>query len=119
MADVFVDGLNPEQLGFDGALPAARVDLDIMLPYCWSFTSPVISTESSRAALHTMSEQARDSIGETDLIAIADGGYYSGKEIVTCKAGSIQTLLPKPHTSGNRSKGRFEKQDFRYLQSSG
>lgn len=75
----------------------------------------VTNVGHDRSALHAMAELAREAIDEADLIAIADRGYYNGKEIVACDTAGIQTLLPKSHTSGNRAKGRFEKQDFRYL----
>ena len=46
---------------------------------------------------------------------VADRGYFSGEEILACDEAGITVTLPKPLTSGNRAKGRFVKQAFRYL----
>ena len=75
----------------------------------------VTNVGHDRAALHSMAELAREAVGETDLIAIADRGYYTGKEIAACEDAGISTLLPKPLTSGNHAAGLFDKKDFRYL----
>ena len=47
--------------------------------------------------------------------AVADRGYYSSEEILTCDKAGITVTLPKPITSGIEAKGRFGKQDFVYL----
>jgi len=46
---------------------------------------------------------------------LADKGYYKGPEILACANAGITTYLPKPLTSGNKSKGMFTKQDFQYI----
>ena len=46
---------------------------------------------------------------------VADRGYFSSMEILACDKAEITVTLPKPMTSGSRSKGRFVKQDFRYV----
>lgn len=68
-----------------------------------------------RAALHAMAALARDAVGEAQLMAVADRGYYNGAEIAACESASIQTLLPRTQTSGNQARGLFGKQDFRYI----
>ena len=62
-----------------------------------------------------MSEQARAAIGSETIEAVADRGYYSGEEIVSCEQAGITVYLPKPMTSGLLAKGRFGKQDFVYI----
>jgi hypothetical protein len=54
-------------------------------------------------------------MGRTRLTALADRGYFSGKEILACKRVGIMAYVPKPRTSGAKAKGRFGKQDFVYL----
>ena len=49
------------------------------------------------------------------LDAIADRGYFSGEEILACQNAGITVTLPKPMTSGMIARGRFGKQDFRYV----
>ena len=46
---------------------------------------------------------------------VADRGYFSSEQILECSRADITVTLPKPQTSGARAKGRFTKQDFRYV----
>ena len=62
--------------------------------------------------------QLTKAVLETDrLEVVADRGYFSSEEILACQEAGITVTLPKPQTSGNRVKGRFVKQDFRYVAS--
>src|ERR1700693_4288810 len=70
---------------------------------------------SDRSQLSDMTEQARAAIGSEAVEAVADRGYYKGKEIVACEQAGITVYLPKPMTSGLLAKGRFGKQDFVYV----
>jgi transposase len=58
---------------------------------------------------------AKKALGVDELEAVADRGYYSGEEILTCHEADIAVTLPKPMTSGIEAKARFGKQDFVYL----
>jgi len=58
---------------------------------------------------------AKGVLGVDRLEAVADRGYFNGEEIKACDDGGITVTLPKPMTSGAKSKGRFGKQDFVYL----
>jgi hypothetical protein len=49
------------------------------------------------------------------LDAVADRGYFNGEEIQACEEAGITVTLPKPMTSNSKAKGRFGKQDFRYV----
>ena len=49
------------------------------------------------------------------LEAVADRGYWDSEEILAREQAGIAVTLPKPMTSGAKSKGRFGKQDFVYL----
>ncbi len=69
---------------------------------------------SDRSQLSCMSERARAVIGSEVIEAVADRGYYSGEEILSCEQAGITVYLPKPITSGVNVKGRFGKQDFVY-----
>ncbi len=68
-----------------------------------------------RSQLSAMSNKAKDALAADALDVVADRGYFSGAEILACDEADITVTLPKPLTSGNRSKGRFVKQDFRYV----
>ena len=54
-------------------------------------------------------------MGVEKLDAVADRGYFSGEEILACDNAGITVTLPKPMTSGMIARGRFGKQDFRYV----
>jgi transposase len=78
-------------------------------------THEVTNSGSDRAQLANIASQAKQVLGVDELQAVADRGYYSGAEILACHEAGIEVTLPKPVTSGIEAKGRFGKQDFRYL----
>jgi hypothetical protein len=78
-------------------------------------THEVTNDGSDRAQLANIASQAKEVLGVDELEAVADRGYYSGEEILTCHQAGITVTLPKPITSGIEAKGRFGKQDFVYL----
>ncbi len=75
----------------------------------------VINEGNDRSQLAAMSKKAKAALGADALEVVADSGYFSGAEILACDEADITVTLPKPLTSGNRLKGRFVKQDFRYV----
>jgi transposase len=74
----------------------------------------VTNTGSDRDQLSDMAKKARAAIGTTTLTAIADRGYFNGKEILTCHEAGISALVPPTKTSGAKADGRFDKADFIY-----
>lgn len=72
----------------------------------------VTNTGIDRRQLSGMARQAKAVIGTTELLAIADRGYYNGDEIVACEAAGITPVVSKPMTSTARFEGRFDKEDF-------
>jgi transposase len=75
----------------------------------------VTNEGSDRAQLANIASQAKQVLGVDELQAVADRGYYSSEEILACHEAGIEVTLPKPVTSGIEAKGRFGKQDFRYV----
>jgi transposase len=75
----------------------------------------VTTSGSDRAQLSRMGKQTKAVLRVDELDVVADRGYFSSEEILTCHEANITVTLPKPMTSGSRSKGRFVKQDFRYV----
>jgi transposase len=76
----------------------------------------VINEGNDRSQLSAMSKKAKAALGAERLEVLTDRGYFSGEEILACDRADIAATLPKPLTSGNRSKGLFVKQDFRYVE---
>ena len=75
----------------------------------------VTNTGSDRSQLAKVAKEAKAVLQAHELEAVADRGYYHGEEILACDRVGIAVTLPKPMTSGAKSKGRFGKQDFVYL----
>src|SRR6202521_3042905 len=75
----------------------------------------VTNVGSDRAQLARVAKETKAALQTDTLEAVADRGYFSGEEILTCHQAGITVTLPKPMTSGMESKGRFGKQDFVYL----
>ena len=75
----------------------------------------VVMTGSDRQQLSSMAGKAKDALGVDELEVLADRGYFSGEEILSCEAMGVTAYVPRPLTSGAKADGRFGKQDFVYL----
>jgi hypothetical protein len=75
----------------------------------------VTNAGSDRAQLSPMAQAAREAMGTKKLLAIADCGYYSGRQIKACADAGIDAVLPKPKTSNAKAEGRFDRADFIYI----
>jgi hypothetical protein len=78
-------------------------------------THEVTNVGSDRAQLAHVAKDAKATLDVAILDAVADRGYFSSEEILTCDQAGITVTLPKPMTSGIKARGRFGKQDFVYL----
>ena len=78
-------------------------------------THDVTTTGSDRSQLARMGKKTKATLETDKLDVVADRGYFNSEEILACVEADITVTLPKPMTSGSRSKGRFVKQDFRYV----
>lgn len=75
----------------------------------------VTNIGNDRAQLANMGKKTKEVLDVEELDVVADRGYFKSEEILVCQQENIQVTLPKPQTSGNKSKGRFVKADFRYV----
>ena len=75
----------------------------------------VTNLGTDRGQLSAIAKQTKAALETETLDAVADRGYFNGKEILACEKAGITVTLPKPLTSGSKAKGRFSKQDFVYL----
>ncbi len=78
-------------------------------------THEVVNQGTDRAQLSPMSKKAKEDLGTDTLDVVADRGYFDSQEILACSRAGITVTLPKPQTSGAKAKGRYGKQDFRYV----
>ena len=75
----------------------------------------VTNQGSDRRQLANMAKQAKSVLAAEALTAVADRGYYRGEDIQACEKANITSYLPKPQTSGNKAKGQFGRDAFRYI----
>ncbi len=75
----------------------------------------VTNQGTDRSQLANMAKQTKAALETDGLDVVADRGYFSSAEILACDEAGITVTLPKPLTSGSKAKGRFVKQDFRYV----
>jgi transposase len=75
----------------------------------------VTNAGSDRAQLYPMATAAREAMGRKKLRAIADRGYFSGRQIKACADAGIDAVLPKPTTSNAKAEGRYDRADFVYI----
>jgi hypothetical protein len=75
----------------------------------------VTNEGTDRSQLAPMSKKTKVALEVEELDVVADRGYFDSKQILACDEAGITVTLPKPLTSGNKAKGRFVKQDFRYV----
>ncbi|MEP6898326.1 MAG: IS1182 family transposase [Rhodanobacter sp.] len=75
----------------------------------------VTNIGNDRSQLATMAKRARTAMQAEHFEVVADRGYFSGEEIVTCEEAGITAYVPRPQTSNNQAKGLFGKRDFVYV----
>jgi hypothetical protein len=75
----------------------------------------VTNVGTDRSQLAMMAQAAKAALRSDNLDVVADRGYFKGEEILACEQAGVAVTLPKPHTSGAKSAGRFGKPDFVYL----
>jgi hypothetical protein len=75
----------------------------------------VTNVGADGSQLAAMAHAAKAALRTDRLEAVADRGYFKGEEILACEQAGISVTLPKPQTSGAKTKGRFGKPDFAYL----
>ena len=74
----------------------------------------VTNEVSDRGQLSAMAEKARIALNRKKLKVLADRGYFSGDEIISCDRSDLKVFVPKPQTSGSRAAGRFSREMFKF-----
>jgi hypothetical protein len=75
----------------------------------------VTNVGSDRRQLAKMAQRAKTDLKVDELSVVADRGYYCSQEIQACDEAGVTAYVPKPQTSGNRAKGQFGRDAFRYI----
>jgi hypothetical protein len=89
----------------------ANVQVAVDTTHHLIITHEVTNVGTDRSQLSSVAKQAKATLQAENLDAIADRGYFSSDR----ENAGITVTLPKPMTSGIIAKGRFGKQDFRYV----
>jgi hypothetical protein len=74
----------------------------------------VTNAVTDRGLLSQMAIRTKEILEVEHLEALADMGYYHGKEVKRCVEEGITPYIPKPQTSASRKRGLFSKEDFHY-----
>ena len=72
----------------------------------------VTNAVHDRHQLSRMAQQAKEVLGAEAIEALADRGYYDGKEILACGRAGVTAYVPRFSTSNAKAEGRFGKRDF-------
>jgi transposase len=78
----------------------------------------VTNDVTDQGHLEDMSLRAKKILGVKKFDMLTDTGYYDGQEVAACLEEGITPWIAKPHTSRNKKKGLFTKDDFRYIRRS-
>src|SRR5712692_6795720 len=74
----------------------------------------VINQGYDRHQLAPMAFKAQQATGCERVTALADRGYFSGDQVLSCDGTGVAPVVPKTLTSGNAKRGLFTGQDFIY-----
>ena len=67
-----------------------------------------------RSQLAPMGLKAQEATGNKEITVLADRGYFSGDQVLSCEGTGIAPIVPKTLTSSSAKRGVFTRQDFVY-----
>jgi transposase len=74
----------------------------------------VINQGHDRSQLVPMALKAQEATGCEQITALADRGYFSGDQVLSCEGTGVMPIVPKTLTSSGTKRGFFTRQDFLY-----
>jgi hypothetical protein len=74
----------------------------------------VINQGHDRSQLAPMALKAQEATGCEQVTALADRGYFSGDQVLSCEGTGVMPIVPKTLTSSGTKRGLFTRQDFLY-----
>jgi transposase len=74
----------------------------------------VINQGYDRHQLAPMAFKAQQATGCEQVTALADRGYFSGDQVLSCEGTGVAPIVPKVLTSSGTKRGLFARQDFIY-----
>jgi len=67
-----------------------------------------------RTQLAPMAFKAQKATGNKGITVLADRGYFSGDQVLSCEGTGVAPIVPKTLTSSGTKRGFFTRQDFIY-----
>ena len=67
-----------------------------------------------RSQLAPMALKAQQATDSEQVTALADRGYFSGDQVLSCEGTGVTPIVPKTLTSSGTKRGFFARQDFIY-----
>ena len=67
-----------------------------------------------RSQLASMGLEAKAATGCEAITVLADRGYFSGDQVLSCERTGVIPIVPKTETSSGTKRGFFTRQDFIY-----
>src|SRR6202030_3104100 len=61
-----------------------------------------------------MALKAQEVTGNKEITVLADRGYFSGDQVLSCEGTGVAPIVPKTLTSSGTKRGLFARQDFIY-----
>ena len=74
----------------------------------------VINQGYDRHQLAPMAFKAQEATGCEQITAVADRGYFTGDQVLSCEGTDVAPIVPKTLTSSGTKRGLFARQDFIY-----
>jgi transposase len=74
----------------------------------------VINQGHDRSQLAPMGLEAQTATGCETITALADRGYFSGDQVLSCEGTGVVPIVPKTETSSGTKRGFFTRADFIY-----
>src|SRR5271156_705063 len=74
----------------------------------------VINQGYDRHQLAPMAFKAQQATGCGKITALADRGYFTGDQVLSCEGTGVAPIVPKTLTSSGAKRGFFTRQDFIY-----
>ena len=74
----------------------------------------VINQGYDRHQLALMAFKAQQATGNKEITALADRGYFTGDQVLSCESTGVAPIVPKTLTSSGTKRGFFTRQDFIY-----
>ena len=74
----------------------------------------VMNQGHDRSQLAPMALKAQQATDCEQVTALADRGYFSGDQVLSCEGTGVMPIVPKTLTSSGTKRGLFARQDFIY-----